>query len=96
MIAANGFTYKGYTYVPWDDCDDDCVKIWHDFRSESGTTVTCDWSPYERMTEADIKLWIDLDMPGRIHQFPLNHEDLLEIRCEQRQIIQDITNAGIE
>lgn len=89
----NGFTYKGYTYTPWLDIEDDNMKIWHDFKTENGTTVTCDWSPYSYMTEEEIKLWIDLDRPERIGYFPLDLQDLNTIRREQLEIITGLCAA---
>jgi hypothetical protein len=75
-----GYTYKGYTYLPWNDFDDDCAGIWHDFEGPEGT-IDCDFTPYETMTPQDIRLWIDLGLPGRIPttpmSTPLNSHDLL-------------------
>lgn len=78
----NGFTYKGYTYTPWNEVSDDNIKTWHDFKSESGTLVTCDWSPYSLMTEEDIRLWIDLGLPDRISSCPLDSHDLFALSKE--------------
>lgn len=88
--------YKGYTYTPWEDRDDDCVKIWHEFKSESGTTVTCDWSPYEYMNIDDIRLWIDLDLPGRISSGPLNRQDLRQLWNEYLEVMTSISNSNID
>lgn len=70
------YSYCGWSYQPWDDADTDCVKIWHDFIHDDGRSVTCDFNPYEKMTPEDIRLWIDLQMPGRITGGPLTSSHL--------------------
>ena len=75
-MSANNYTYKGYTYRPWNENDEDCTKIWHDFVKADGTTVICDFTPYSKMTEEHIRLWIDLGCPdgdlNALRSFNLN------------------------
>ena len=81
------YTYKGWTYTPWDDVEEDNIKKWHDFKHKDGGTVTCDFSPYRTMTEEDIRLWIDLGMPDRISSCPLNSDDLKTLWKEEKGIL---------
>lgn len=70
-----------YIYAPWEERDEDCIKIWHDIICvPSNKIVSVDWSPYEYMTEEQVKLWLDLGMPDRIGTGPLNDEDLQMLR----------------
>ena len=68
--------YKGYTYTPWEDREEDCVKIWHDIIKPNGVTVAADFTPYAYMNEQAFRLWIDLGQPERISSAPLDERDL--------------------
>jgi hypothetical protein len=77
ITASETYTYMGWSYHPWIYLDEfPCRKLWHDFVHENGTTVSCDFSPYEKMTTEDIRFWIDLLMPDRIGCGPLDSHDL--------------------
>jgi hypothetical protein len=77
ITATETYSHVGWSYQPWICHDDgDCTKLWHDFVHENGTTVFCDFSPYEKMTPEDIRIWIDLCMPDRIGCSPLDSQSL--------------------
>ena len=40
------YKYQGFTYDPWEDREEDNIKIWHDIKCPDGRTVHGDWSPY--------------------------------------------------
>jgi hypothetical protein len=84
---SNGYTYKGWTYTPWDEYEEDNIKRWHEFVSLDGQIIHCDFSPYARMSEEDVRLWIDLGCPERIHYRPLDSADLKSLRREQLETI---------
>ena len=92
----NGYTYKGYTYTPWDDREEDNCKTWHDFKAPDGKTITCDFSPYQTMTPEDIRLWIDLGFPERITCGPLDSHDLNTLWREQLETITAINATFID
>ena len=79
----DGYTYKGFVYTPWEDFEEDNVKIFHDFHTPGGGEVCMDWSPYSVPTAEDIKTWIELGMPKRISGGPLDSEDLIKIFTRQ-------------
>ena len=45
-IAYLTYECEGYNYEPWEDKDDDVIKIWHDIKTPGGHTVHGPWSPY--------------------------------------------------
>lgn len=69
-----------FTYLPEEDVEDDCTKIWHNIKLEDGRTVHCDWSPYSLMRKEEIELWLELGMPARIGVGPLDLGDLKAIK----------------
>ena len=83
-------TYKGYTYDPFDDVDDDVIKIYHMVKTPDGSDIVMDWSSYSKPTQEEFELWIDLGMPDRMHEGlnypgklrwnPINGDDLLKIK----------------
>lgn len=79
-IEVNGLKYQ---YLPDEDCDGDCVKLWHTIVLPTGKSVTMDWSPYSTPTVEDITLWIKLGMPARITGCPLNKKDLETLEFAQ-------------
>ena len=89
------YKYKGYEF--WEDIeeDDDVRKIWHNVRKPDGTLTFVHWSPYNSMSFEDFKMWIDLDMPGRVQTLGgssnLSSKDLLEIRAQRASgAIEDV------
>jgi hypothetical protein len=82
ITATETYSYLGWSYQPTVVDEGDCAKLWHDFVHENGTTVYCDFSPYERMTPEDIRIWIDLCMPDRIGCGPLDSHDLFALLKE--------------
>ena len=54
-------------YSPSEDHEDDCTKIWHDFRRVDNNKVfmTLDWSPYQTPSQDDVSKWIELGCPNR-------------------------------
>jgi len=55
----------GYNYEPYDEVDDDTRKIYHMVRTPDGKQVRADFSPYEKLKDSDIAVWIKLGMPSR-------------------------------
>jgi hypothetical protein len=55
----------GYNYEPYDEVDDDTRKIYHMVRTPDGKQVRADFSPYEKLKDSDIAVWIKLGMPDR-------------------------------
>jgi len=45
-IAYRTYECEGYNYEPWEDKDDDVIKIWHDIKTPGGHTIQGPWSPY--------------------------------------------------
>lgn len=74
--AAPTIEYKGYTYTPSLDVDDDVTKIFHDVTAPDGKLLAVDFTPYAYMTEENLKAWIDQGMPPRKGASPLQDEDL--------------------
>jgi len=89
-----GYTYKGVTYSPWKDYEDDNIKIFHDVEfdgsnanhgiSELGGSM--DWSPYSTPSVAMFQLWVDLGFPKRVGTGPLNEDDLLKLKKERENV----------
>lgn len=79
ITATETYNYLGWSYQPSVVDEGDCSKLWHDFVHENGTTVYCDFCPYERMTPEDIRIWIDLCMPDRIGCGPLDSNSLFTL-----------------
>jgi hypothetical protein len=51
MIRPGNITYlsydcKGYKYEPWEDREEDNIKIWHDIKTPGGGLIHGPWSPY--------------------------------------------------
>ena len=82
------YEYKGFQYLPWEDHEDDNVKIFHDVATPAGRTIHMDWSPYDTPSEAEFQLWIDLGLPGRISQGPLDSADLDKIAGRDAKVIE--------
>ena len=38
---------EGYEYEPWEDREEDNIKIWHDIRTPGGEVIHGPWSPYK-------------------------------------------------
>lgn len=82
--AKRGFEVDGYQYTPEMMREDQFVsKIWHDVVTPQGEKISVDWTPYEFMTPADFKLWLELGKPERITSAPLNSEDLQKLAKAQ-------------
>lgn len=59
------YEYKGYRYVPSEECEPDNRKIYHDVVTPLGDTVHLDYSPYCTPSEDCFKKWIDLGCPKK-------------------------------
>lgn len=59
--------YRGYTYNPWEDVEDDVIKIFHEIRTPEGPNVEWDvlprWfidiSPYSTPTREEFERAVD-------------------------------------
>jgi hypothetical protein len=94
----HGYTYKGVTYKPEFEMEDDNIKIFHYCHVNlqiplellngavqiglKSKNVTMDWSPYSTPTKDEFNVWVDLDMPTRNGIGPLNSECLKQIMIE--------------
>lgn len=73
-----------YEYTPWEDSDDDCTKIWHDFTHKTtGEKINFDYSPYRTPSREVVQAWFDQGCPTRERFFngrvshPITDEQLL-------------------
>lgn len=75
------YTYKGHQYAPWEDYEDhETVKRYHEVIDPKGNKTYMDFSCYDRVTERDFKMWIDLGKPKRLNpSFPLTSQDLEKV-----------------
>ena len=58
--APQGYTYKGYSYTPYEDHEDDCTKIFHDV-THNGKVINhaIHVSPYHHLTIGEFHMWVD-------------------------------------
>lgn len=75
--------YQGYRY-DWDeDRDDDVTKLWHYAIGPDGKRHDVDFTPYETMSIADFRTFIDLGLPDRRlfgGRGPIHSDDLTKAR----------------
>ena len=45
-IAYLAYECEGYKYYPYEDKDDDVIKIWHEISTPRGGHIQGPWSPY--------------------------------------------------
>jgi hypothetical protein len=81
-LVQPGYEYEGVEYHPYTETEDDNIKIYHEV-SDGVDSRMMDWSPYSTPTVADFHLWVDLGMPGRVTNGPLNTQDLEKIAAER-------------
>jgi hypothetical protein len=55
--------YKGYTYQPSEDREDDNVKTYHDVLTPTGQEIAIPLSPYAHLTQAHFEKWVLLGCP---------------------------------
>jgi hypothetical protein len=75
------FSIGKYTYYTYDEREEDNRKTFHAVKSDDGKQFNVDWTPYDKMSPQDLKIWIKLGMPDRksINSVgPLRHEDLVK------------------
>ena len=73
--------YKGWTYSSHEEDYDDVMKLSH-VATKDGKEVSMDWSPYNKPSAEEFKLWVDLGMPTRkdVDSIgPLDKDDLLKL-----------------
>lgn len=59
--------YRGYSYNPWEDREEDCIKIFHEIRSPEGSNIEWNilprWfiniSPYSHPTQEQFEQAVD-------------------------------------
>jgi len=61
--------YKGYIYRPFNDDEEDVVKIFHNvIMIKNGVEIDCNnipASPYCHIAETTFKMWVDCGMPNK-------------------------------
>lgn len=63
------YTYKGYSYEPWKDREDDNIKVFHDVYATSPDGLvkvgngSMPLSPYANPSEEHFRMWIDCGQP---------------------------------
>ena len=75
------FTVDDYTYYTYEEREEDNRKTFHTVQNSEGENFDVDWTPYNKMSPQDLKIWIKLGMPDRksINSIgPLRHEDLVK------------------
>jgi len=92
-MESKNLEYKGFKYTPEYEieADGDNAKIYHEITSAEGERTYADFTPYAYMTQDDLKLYIDLDMPKRITCGPLRTENLVEL-SKMKQFEEFISN----
>ncbi len=70
------YTYAGYVYYTWVECEEDSRKIFHEISKEGVHIKSSDFTPYKRMSFVDFMNYIDLGMPSRNGIGPLTSESL--------------------
>lgn len=69
------FNYKGFRYTPWEDVEEDNIKIFHELTYSNGKKISIPWSPYSTPTDDELKMWIDIGCPT--HNVNFNSKSLL-------------------
>jgi hypothetical protein len=82
MKVQPGYTFKGVTYLPDHDYEDDNMKIFH-IVEVNNKEVSMDWSPYSTPSVEEFQTWVNLGMPKRVTNGPLNREDLVKLLQEK-------------
>jgi hypothetical protein len=70
--------YQGYKYTSEIIEDEDTCKLLH-FAEKAGIKTEFDWTPYKTPDQASFERWIDLGMPGRVGNAPLDSNDLIKM-----------------
>jgi len=89
--------YKGWTYSSYEEDYDDVVKLSH-VATKDGKEVSMDWSPYNKPTDEEFKLWVDLGMPTRkaVNGIgPLDKDDLLAL-AKTKQGTHDLLKRELD
>ena len=99
------YNYKGYSYERYEDTEYDAdgqaenIKIYHFVKTPLGSReISLDWSPYEELTEAQFRQFIELGLPDRTalrdSGGPLDQEELDELsRRQQEKITEEVRSA---
>lgn len=67
-----------------EDREIDNIKLSHELVNKAGAIVhSIDWSPYSRMSDETVELYLELGCPTRVGIGPLNLEDLRLMKAEQ-------------
>ena len=89
--------YKGWTYDSEVEEYDDNRKLFH-YAVKDGKQVDMDWSPYNKPTDDEFKLWIDLGMPTRKDVGsigPLDKDDLMTL-AKTKQGTHDLLKRELD
>ena len=89
--------YKGWKYDSEVEEYDDNRKLFH-YAVKDGKQVDMDWSPYNKPTDDEFKLWIDLGMPTRKDVGsigPLDKDDLMTL-AKTKQGTHDLLKRELD
>lgn len=89
--------YKGWAYDSEVEEYDDNRKLFH-YAVKDGKQVDIDWSPYNKPTDDEFKLWIDLGMPTRKDVGsigPLDKDDLMTL-AKTKQGTHDLLKRELD
>lgn len=93
VYGEDQFEYKGYTYAPEDDIEEDCVKRFHRvYRKHKGVRIDSEsvpLSPYSSLSEAQFIRWIDMGKPTRKQ---MGGHDLIDHEMYFNKFINEIAN----
>ena len=56
---------EGFTYEPWEEREEDNIKIWHDMITPTGDILHGPWSPYEVPTLEQFCDFVNKVMSGK-------------------------------
>jgi len=89
MKIQSGYTFKGVTYLPDYDYEDDNMKIFHTVEIDTygGSPVistSMDWSPYSTPTMEEFQTWVNLGMPKSSGTGSLDRDDLIKLLQEKQ------------
>lgn len=55
--------HKGYIYQPWEDIEEDNIKIFHDVLTPEGKKISIPLSPYCSPNQLHFEKWVELGCP---------------------------------
>jgi hypothetical protein len=55
--------HKGFIYEPFEDREEDNIKIFHDVMTPSGQKISMPLSPYVSPTQLHFEKWVEIGCP---------------------------------